>query len=311
MKKDRIAWIDMLKGLAIILVVVGHNASETVSNFIYCFHMPLFFLLSGFVFSPKDPKVYLRRSWNRLMVPYIFFTIVIMIPDLLSLLIRRDLLGCCKLAYRIIYGGKILRGAYGVLWFVTGLWIAQNIFNLIVARNLSIYVFISLLVIAYIFSLIRIPLPWNIHVVPMALAYIWIGNLAKRYLTNVNRGGVKMLLSIALLILIFYLRNYIVLDMKNNDYGLTGISLISSVLASSALAVIVMCMSNIRIVCKVLGFIGSASMVIMYQHQPFKFLVLNRLNIYTSTFIQILAGIAFSVLIYVILSNFRFTRRFV
>lgn len=189
MKKDRIAWIDMLKGLAIILVVVGHNASETVSNFIYCFHMPLFFLLSGFVFSPKDPKVYLRRSWNRLMVPYIFFTIVIMIPDLLSLLIRRDLLGCCKLAYRIIYGGKILRGAYGVLWFVTGLWIAQNIFNLIVARNLSIYVFISLLVIAYIFSLIRIPLPWNIHVVPMALAYIWIGNLAKRYLTNVNRGG--------------------------------------------------------------------------------------------------------------------------
>ena len=29
----RIAWVDMLKGLAIVLVVIGHNSEDTVRNF--------------------------------------------------------------------------------------------------------------------------------------------------------------------------------------------------------------------------------------------------------------------------------------
>src|SRR5437879_3196965 len=60
-RANRIAWIDAAKGLAIILVVFGHvlggvlargwishvAVATAVYDFIYSFHMPLFFLIAG------------------------------------------------------------------------------------------------------------------------------------------------------------------------------------------------------------------------------------------------------------------------
>lgn len=54
-KRERLFYLDALRGFAILLVVVGHliqynyqNALEnTLFNAIYSFHMPLFFFVSG------------------------------------------------------------------------------------------------------------------------------------------------------------------------------------------------------------------------------------------------------------------------
>lgn len=49
---ERIEWIDILKGIAIILVVMGHMRYEpscvALKDGIYSFHMPLFMLLAGY-----------------------------------------------------------------------------------------------------------------------------------------------------------------------------------------------------------------------------------------------------------------------
>lgn len=55
--EDRIDWIDIAKGIAIILVILGHTVGfdTTVGNItrgiIFSFHMPLFFILSCVTFS--------------------------------------------------------------------------------------------------------------------------------------------------------------------------------------------------------------------------------------------------------------------
>ena len=57
-QNKRIDWIDMLRGLAIVCVILGHRQYGT-SGFlaeyfvpeIYSFHIPLFFFVSGLVFS--------------------------------------------------------------------------------------------------------------------------------------------------------------------------------------------------------------------------------------------------------------------
>lgn len=91
--KQHAIWIDILKGVAIILVVVGHNATQNITDFIFCFHMPLFFLLSGFTFSPKPIKQYIHKSTKRLLVPYIFFFVVISLPQLWTMYIEKNVLG--------------------------------------------------------------------------------------------------------------------------------------------------------------------------------------------------------------------------
>lgn len=59
-KRQRIAWIDIAKGITILTVIWGHTLTIDSSprNLIFCFHMPLFFILSGFTLKPvKNKKI--------------------------------------------------------------------------------------------------------------------------------------------------------------------------------------------------------------------------------------------------------------
>ena len=53
-KKERLAVFDVAKGLGILLVVFAHiNYTNIPLVYIYSFHMPLFFLISGIFFDTK------------------------------------------------------------------------------------------------------------------------------------------------------------------------------------------------------------------------------------------------------------------
>lgn len=42
---QRILWIDMAKGYGIILVIIGHWNIPYLTDYLYAFHIPLFFFL--------------------------------------------------------------------------------------------------------------------------------------------------------------------------------------------------------------------------------------------------------------------------
>ena len=54
----RVRWIDMVKGFGIFLMVIGHASGlpENIKLWIYGFHMPLFFILSGYTYGMFDEK---------------------------------------------------------------------------------------------------------------------------------------------------------------------------------------------------------------------------------------------------------------
>lgn len=48
----RIEYLDYAKGIGIILVVLGHILIKgNIKIYIYSFHMPLFFIISGYLFN--------------------------------------------------------------------------------------------------------------------------------------------------------------------------------------------------------------------------------------------------------------------
>jgi fucose 4-O-acetylase-like acetyltransferase len=68
---DRIQYIDRLKGLAILLVVIGHlmafctnGERNPIYEVICSFHMPLFMFLSGLVLT-YTPPIILQDIWGR------------------------------------------------------------------------------------------------------------------------------------------------------------------------------------------------------------------------------------------------------
>jgi len=77
MAQKRLLYIDIAKGIGILLVALAHNDLAGYAPFlfhwIYSFHMPLFFFLSGLFFKPEIPFAdLLRRRFNSLLKPYFF-----------------------------------------------------------------------------------------------------------------------------------------------------------------------------------------------------------------------------------------------
>lgn len=82
-EKKRIEWVDIAKGILILLVVLGHFLEalgyyEFVHKWIYSFHMVSFFALSGVVFKEYNikPLAFIRKKFRSLIIPaYIAFFI--------------------------------------------------------------------------------------------------------------------------------------------------------------------------------------------------------------------------------------------
>lgn len=90
-KKQRLEWVDVAKGVAIILVVLGHALRglagsdivptavyQFLDSRIYAFHMPVFFALSGYfavpVLARLTPAAYVRQRVIRLIYPMVLWT---------------------------------------------------------------------------------------------------------------------------------------------------------------------------------------------------------------------------------------------
>lgn len=72
-QRVRIAYIDIAKTICIFLMVVGHWTSNSILlMYIYSFHMPALFIISGFLYKP--------HSWKRTIlsfgIPVVFYSII-------------------------------------------------------------------------------------------------------------------------------------------------------------------------------------------------------------------------------------------
>jgi len=75
---DRIHFLDVLKGIGIIFVVWGHIPSASmVKDYIFIFHMPLFFLISGILYKENtELGALLKKRVNTLLIPFLFFYVL-------------------------------------------------------------------------------------------------------------------------------------------------------------------------------------------------------------------------------------------
>jgi fucose 4-O-acetylase-like acetyltransferase len=67
--------IDIAKGIGIIAVVYGHTFTS-LGLYIYIFHLPLFFVISGFLYASKDKEPlmpYVKNKIHSLLIPYFIF----------------------------------------------------------------------------------------------------------------------------------------------------------------------------------------------------------------------------------------------
>ena len=130
----RITWIDFFKGFGALLVIFGHSSlPEYLAWWIWSFHMPMFFYISGYLFSNHkaiDLKQFLKRRVETLIVPYFFFSAILLI--LLPILnnsskIPIEVRSFDEVIHTLIYGWKGL-----ALWFIPVLFFTEVLFAVLI-----------------------------------------------------------------------------------------------------------------------------------------------------------------------------------
>lgn len=88
----RVEWIDLTKGLGMLLVILGHCVcfGGIMHNAIFAFHMPLFFILSGIVYKTNSKGI-VSKKIKSLIVPYFIFSILGILVSLAIPIWRRKI----------------------------------------------------------------------------------------------------------------------------------------------------------------------------------------------------------------------------
>jgi acyltransferase len=272
---NRLEFLDVAKGLGIMLVLFGHilPSSTIVFKIIYSFHMPLFFIISGYLFNIdkytiKDVVV---KKFKRYIIPYFVIAFVCL------LFFGRDSL--------LMYFGGILY-SYGnleympncsPLWFLTCLYLTEILLIVILKKSPKPYIFIGIiLLIGIIYNqTFHYRLPWNLDVSLIAIGFMYMGYLIKGYkILEHYKHKYSVLLLLMAVVSITYNST---ISMNGRMYGNFLLTFISGITIS--LLVLYYCKYIKK--SKILYFFGNNSMFIMGYNYAFNTLYFGYLYMFS------------------------------
>ena len=281
MRERRANW-DILKGLGIFLVVLGHATTGKLSAWIYLFHMPLFFMLSGMLYSQRPSWWdYARRKSRHLLVPYFIYLAAFNAGAIggFAANVLRGMTAEKAAFYRDHFlsqlsGGTQLSGDLSVFWFITCLFVTQQVYNAISKIPLTLQH--TIVVIAYAIALLNqysistITLPWALHIVPMALVYFHLGHL---FVVRRLDRSVKFFLAAcvvsAVVTIVYSLTDAsrFHVNMKGSSYGIPVLSVVIASAFTVTSLVVARRLERLPKLGRGLSSLGQSSMTILYLHQ--------------------------------------------
>ncbi len=206
-KKDN---FSIFKGIGIILMVIGHSGCpDYISNYIYLFHMALFYWVSGYFFNEKylnNAILFMKQKIKGLYIPFVKYSLMFLFlhnifynlniynetfgykNNVSHLYHMDDYLNKLKLIIFYFSGNEQLLGAF---WFLRSLFIANVLFfiSIWLSKKISskyhLYIhtsiIISYIIISYLLNQKQYILPLNIGKDIMIVVLLHLGYLTRKY----------------------------------------------------------------------------------------------------------------------------------
>jgi fucose 4-O-acetylase-like acetyltransferase len=170
-------WVDWAKTILIFLMVVGHGGNkglnQNILQFIYIFHIPAFFILSGYLFKINRNDAtnkgkfadIIKKNFNSLIIPMLIFSVIgwfwywfnnlilyVFKPTSIFLNLNFDSLIWKPVLGLWVYDRTIATPMCGVFWFVATLFFIRILASVLLKFNNN-YIIFSI----NVFSIILIP----------------------------------------------------------------------------------------------------------------------------------------------------------
>jgi len=210
----RLHWIDALKGIGIMLVVFAHHSLPiAIDTYIFSFHMPLFFFISGFLFDfgkyAESAIDFVKGRFRSLIVPYFAFAVLTcLFYFLLDELYTPGVPNIKFFEHIVLLEKGILHGIYHILyaigpmisynsplWFLSCLFVTELMFYGLVKKyyrepgKLVFWIAVSG-IIGYLYSVyVSFRIPWNVDVALTAIVFYGAGNLFRKITEPEKESG--------------------------------------------------------------------------------------------------------------------------
>ena len=211
--KTRNIVVDNLKGIGILFVILGHvpHLSEPFYNYIFSFHMPLFFFCTGWLSFSSDDRsfpVVLKKRVHSLLIPYFVLCILSAAVLFCWILLR----GGAPVQWSSIVRSIVLSGSNLAylqnypLWFLPNLFIVSLLFYWVIrltrGKTLALAALMVMLlpltpqIQAFVHGvpMFQHGMPWLLEAVPAALFFCILGRLYPRVEGRMKLSMVPLLL---------------------------------------------------------------------------------------------------------------------
>ena len=290
MPNQRDISIDIAKGICIFLMVMGHAAVPGfVFKWIYSFHMPFFFLVSGMFFNPvKYDKwhCFLKSRVKGLVIPY--FSLSVFVTMLFALIGQLNFK-----AMFVGWGGV-------ALWFIPVLFVSEVLFYAIwkmvarfkYSRIYALACAIIVLVAGYYCSIRQIRFPLQLQVAGMGCFFYAVGYLFSGWFKTISLKA--WLVCVLMCVYMGAIQWLPTLDMCPNNFGcfpLNQLMAIAGSLLVICLARVIVSWNDCNPFYRFFNWVGKNTLVIV----GFSQVIMAMINHYGSDYI----GVMFSVIKYI------------
>lgn len=266
----RIEWADAARGLAILAVVWGHTSGGQNDRIVYAWHVPIFFLLSGFLYRPKGSfKAYAAHRARQLLVPFVCWVVLVTGPTAIGEAMKHDGPALLARAHVLALAGPLFGGPTTGYWFLPALYlslVAYDGLNRLFPRHLAL-----VCVLSYALAVLRSHYlrEWrfegSVDAALIAIPYIHLGRLAREYgwaeRRSVLVGGLLVFLAFAAVI-------YTGHDIPAYDIaqGDNGVPIVDLAFGLSGIATVFLLSQLAGPLTRPLAYVGQATLVILVVH---------------------------------------------
>lgn len=299
--KPRDPTLDITKGIAILLVIIGHCWEipyMPIRHFIFTFHMPLFFLVSGFFYKERSFKESFSKDIVHLGVPYVITCLAILLFYLLYWGTTGNSNPLSSYAIASLVGSgtrhscKMLSDfpVIGAIWFLPALLVCKNTYNLLPPKN-RILCSSVIFVVATIIGRYLLFIPFSVLSGLSAIIFYAIGDYFKGVKTITAPYWILGLICWVL----SYKYSHIYIVQPQLD--LYFIDVVGATTASMLVYLLSKEISKIPVVSQGLSWVGKCSLVVLCFHLiDLDCGIANRVNITDSVIITVILRIILPVL---------------
>lgn len=283
-ENKRESYLDIAKGIGIILVIWAHTVQtdgptgmEPLNLWLYSFHVPLFFIISGICFKPGvDFLTFLKKKARRCLIPYFVFGMLIVLVEMKTGYLYET--GFMPNFIRFLKQER-----YSTVWFLATLLLASILFYFIdlICRHDPLIVLIVSIVLSVVFvyldqNHIR-ALYWNLDTAFIVLGFMAFGYFIKNFKGILGKllalkGKKRGLVITAFFFgnLIFFIGNLLIsgtnLEMYWNSYGVYPLMFLAAAFGT-LFVIMISSMISSMISFKPLETLGRNSLTYFAIHQ--------------------------------------------